>query len=55
LDLGDVVVAIDGHAVTNAADLFTALESRQAGETVSVTVARGGQQQDVPVTLETLP
>lgn len=55
LRLGDVIVAIDDQPVRNTRELFAALEDRQAGQTVQVTVLRGDQQVQVPVTLAVLP
>ena len=49
--LGDVIVAIDGQAVTSGHDLVLLLERRQPGETVTVTVDRDGRRQDLEVTL----
>ena len=39
---GDVVVAVDGRAVGNAAGLLAALERYAAGDTVTLTVSRAG-------------
>jgi S1-C subfamily serine protease len=50
--LGDIIVAIDGQAVRSSGDLVLLLEQHEAGETVRVTVARGGAQRDVRVVLE---
>ncbi|WP_432485976.1 S1C family serine protease [Kineococcus esterisolvens] len=49
---GDVVLAIDGRPVTEAAELIVDIRARQPGETVTLTVRRGGQDLEVPVTLE---
>jgi S1-C subfamily serine protease len=52
LVLGDVVTAIDGKPVQSGADLFSALEQHKAGDTVTVTYLRNGQQLEAKVTLE---
>ena len=48
---GDVIVAVDGQAVTSQMDLDLALNHKHPGDTVKVTIYRGGQKMDVPVTL----
>jgi S1-C subfamily serine protease len=50
--LGDVIVAMDGQAIARSLDLFTALEQHQAGDTVTLTIVRNQQRQDVKVTLQ---
>ncbi len=47
---GDVITAINGKTVTTVAQLSSALQSN-AGQTVTLTILRGGKQQDVPVNL----
>jgi putative serine protease PepD len=51
LQAGDVVVAIDGDAVSSAADLATAVRAHKPGDRVRLTVQRGGNQQTISVTL----
>jgi S1-C subfamily serine protease len=51
VQLGDVIVALDGKPVRSADDLLDLLEQHQPGETVQVTVLRDGKEQKVPVTL----
>jgi S1-C subfamily serine protease len=48
---GDIIVQIDGKAVSDASELGTILLSKKPGETVSVQFYRGNQQQTVSVTL----
>jgi len=50
--LGDVVIALDGEEVHNAADIYLGLEKHEAGDVVVFTVERGGKQTAIPVTLE---
>jgi S1-C subfamily serine protease len=52
--LGDVIVAIDGKAINNARDLYSALEPHQVGDTITVTVLRDDQRKDVKVTLSAM-
>jgi S1-C subfamily serine protease len=49
---GDVVVAIDGQPVRKGNDLYAVLERFKPGDTVTVTYVRGGQREEVKVTLE---
>ncbi len=49
--LGDVIVAIGKHMIHTLDDLYAALEGGEVGQTVTVTVRRNGQEQNIPVTL----
>ena len=48
---GDVITAIDGEAVASADDVLNALERRQAGERVEITLWRAGSTRKERVTL----
>ena len=48
---GDVIVAIDGQKIANQSDLNMILNRKRPGDTVSVTVYRGGKKMDIPVKL----
>jgi S1-C subfamily serine protease len=48
---GDVIVAIDGQKVASQLDVNLALNHKRPGDTVTVTVYRGGKKMDVPVKL----
>ncbi len=48
---GDIVTALDGDEITSADGLIIALREHEVGETVTLTVVRGGDQQDIDVTL----
>ncbi len=48
---GDVIVGIDGKAVTSFDDLLTVLESRQPGDTVRLKVDRGGREVELSAVL----
>jgi S1-C subfamily serine protease len=52
---GDVVVKVDGQDIASLSDLQAYVATKQPGDTVTVTVVRNGQTQDVRVTLEALP
>jgi 2-alkenal reductase len=53
---GDVVIAIDGHPVSTGGDLRAYIENtKRPGDTVTLTILREGQRQDVPVTLTEKP
>lgn len=48
---GDVIVAIDGQKVASQFDVNVILNRKRPGDTVNVTVYRGGKKMDVPVKL----
>jgi S1-C subfamily serine protease len=52
---GDVIVSVNGQAVTNTTDLGNILADLQPGDSVPVEVDRGGQQQTFNVTLDARP
>jgi S1-C subfamily serine protease len=52
LVLGDLIIAVDGQQVRSFADLVLLLEQRDVGESVNVTVMRGGKRRDVKVVLQ---
>ncbi|GGL78951.1 serine protease [Deinococcus aerolatus] len=49
---GDVIVAIDGKPVDGLEDLQAELINKTQGDTVTLTVVRGGEEREVPVTLD---
>ena len=51
LQTGDRIVSIDGSEIAAKDDLGTLMQKHAAGDTLSFTVARGGQMQTVSVTL----
>ena len=55
LKVGDVITAFDGKAVTSADELTADVTAAKAGETVTVTIRRGGTTKDVSVTLGVQP
>jgi S1-C subfamily serine protease len=53
---GDIIVAIDGNKILRPEDFIAYLETnKKAGDTVTLTVIRDGQQRDVQVTLGERP
>ena len=52
---GDVIVAIDGQKATNQFDVSLVLNHHRPGDTVNVTVYRGGKKMDIPVKLGEQP
>ena len=51
LQAGDRIVSMDGSEVATQSDLGTLMQNHKAGDTIEITVARGGQMQTVNVTL----
>lgn len=51
ISLGDLITALDGQPVRAAGDLRLALERKQPGDTVQVTIRRGRRELTVPLVL----
>jgi S1-C subfamily serine protease len=51
VELGDLIVALDGKPVTSADDLMLLLETRNPGDRVRVTVERDGRRREVVAVL----
>jgi putative serine protease PepD len=51
---GDVITAVDGKAVKDATALIVAIRDNAVGDTVVLTVQRGGSEQQISVTLAPL-
>jgi len=49
LKAGDVITAVDGHPVTDAASLTKLIRAHPAGSPLTVTISRNGQSQQVQV------
>lgn len=49
--IGDIITAIDGHAVAAVPDLTSYLNSKQPGDEVTLTIYRNGAEQSVKLTL----
>ncbi|MGI4894274.1 MAG: S1C family serine protease, partial [Janthinobacterium lividum] len=52
LQPGDVLLAIDGRPVVEPAELIVDIRAREPGDTVTLSLRRGNQTSEVPVTLE---
>src|SRR5258706_8311499 len=55
LEIGDIVVGIDGQKVDSNDDLFRILDKHKIGDSVSVEVFRQGRRTSVPVRLTEIP
>jgi len=55
LEVGDVITAVDGHTVSTASALQTAIDGKQPGDRVIVDYLRNGAHRTVTVTLGTRP
>lgn len=56
IELGDIIVAVDGTKIANSDDLYRVMDKHQIGDTVNVDVIRRGRHTTVPVRLtETVP
>ena len=51
-NVGDVIVSIDSSEIKSFEDLANYIDSKSVGDTVSVKIMRGGEEQTVQVTLE---
>jgi len=51
IQLGDIIVSIDGEKVGSLSDLYSQLEQHKNGDTVTLTVIRDDKRRDVKVTL----
>jgi S1-C subfamily serine protease len=49
--VGDVIEAVDGRPVENFAALVNILDAREFGDRITLTVRRGQQRVEVPITL----
>lgn len=51
----DIVVAVDGKTITTMDELANAIQAKKVGDTITLTVLRNGQRQDVTATLGARP
>jgi S1-C subfamily serine protease len=51
IELGDLILAIDGQTLKSADDLLSAQEKYKVGDTVTLLLLRDGQRREVKVTL----
>ena len=55
MQLGDVIVGLDGTAIDDADQLFRTLRSYRVGDEVTVSILRDGEPQQLKVTLQPRP
>ena len=55
LQRGDVIKAVDGTTVETPQDFRDQIEGKQVGDTISLSIDRDGQAQDLSATLEARP
>jgi S1-C subfamily serine protease len=55
LMIGDIVLALEGKPLADTSDLLTALDPEQVGKTLKLRLSRGGQTQEVAVTVAEQP
>jgi len=55
IELGDIIIEVDGNPVASESDLFLALERREAGERVQLKILRRSQELAVEVVLGKSP
>lgn len=55
IELGDIIVGLDGEKISTNDDLYRALDKHQIGDSVSVEVVRNGRRMTVPVRLTAPP
>jgi S1-C subfamily serine protease len=55
LELGDIIVGVDGEKVANNDDLFRILDKHSLGQTVNVEIFRQGRRTSVAVRLSETP
>lgn len=52
---GDVITALDGRSIQNAEEATASIREHAAGDTVKITLLRGGKEQQVDLTLGSAP
>jgi putative serine protease PepD len=52
---GDAIIAVDGEPVDSGLSLVAQVRERGVGDTAKLTIVRGGQRQDIQVTLASKP
>jgi S1-C subfamily serine protease len=55
VEIGDIIVGIDGANVSNNDDLYRTLDKHQVGDTITVNIIRNGRRTSVPVRLVEAP
>ena len=52
IKVGDVIIAIDDEAITNYEELNSEKNKHKAGETITLTITRNGEDMEVPLVLQ---
>ena len=55
VELGDIIVGVDGAKIGNYDDLYRVLDKHQIGDAISVEIIRRGRRVSVPVRLTEAP
>ena len=55
IELGDIIVGIDGQKIAGSDDLYHALDKHEVGDTIDVEVVRNGRRMNLPVRLTEAP
>jgi S1-C subfamily serine protease len=55
IQMGDVIVRLDGTDIHKAADLYRVLDAHKVGDTIDVTLENRGQRRTVKVELQQIP
>jgi putative serine protease PepD len=55
LKVGDAIIAVDGKSIDGSLSLVAQVRERTAGDKVTIKIVRGGQTQDITVTLTNTP
>ena len=55
IELGDIIVGVEGEKINNNDELYKALNKHQIGETVNLDIYRGTRRMAVPVRLTDIP
>ena len=50
--VGDVIIAINGETITTYEELNTARDNYKAGDAITITVTRNGQDMDIKLILQ---
>jgi Lon-like protease len=55
LEVGDVIVAVDGHPVEESVDVVEAVQAREPGDPLNLDVLRDGRARSIELTLGSVP
>ncbi len=55
IELGDIIVGVEGEKIANNDELYKILNKHQIGETVNIEIYRGSRRMTVPVRLTDIP